>query len=132
MTNRAKAKGSSWERRLVDYLNLHGFPFAERRVTEGAKDRGDVSGVPFVIEAKNCKAITIGPWCDEAAKEARTAGMGNRWAVVFPRRNHVTEKAYAVVSLETLTELMRLARATELAERPAGTHRATPQPEGDA
>ncbi len=32
--------------------------------------------------------------------------MGNRWAVVFPRRSHATGKAYAVVSLELLAELM--------------------------
>ena len=113
MSNPSKAKGSAWERRLVDWLNVNGFPFAERRVTEGKNDRGDVSGCPLVIEAKNCKAITLGPWCDEAAKEARTAGMGNRWAVVFPRRSHATGKAYAVVSLELLAELMRSASNAE-------------------
>lgn len=107
VTNRSKAKGSAWERRLVDFLAVNGFPFAERRVTEGKNDRGDVSGVPFVIEAKNCRSIDLSGWCDEAAKEARTAGMGNRWAVVFPRRSHVTAKAYAVISLELLAELMR-------------------------
>ena len=113
MTNRAKAKGSAWERRLVDFLVSHGHPNAERRVTEGKNDRGDVSGVPFIIEAKNCRTIDLSGWCDEAAKEARTAGMGNRWAVVFPRRSHITAKAYAVISLELLAELMRLARNEE-------------------
>jgi len=107
MSNPSKAKGSAWEKRLVDYLTTHGFPFAERRVTEGKNDRGDVAGVPFVIEAKNCRAITLGPWCDEAAKEARTAGTGNKWAVVFPRRSHTAAKAYAVISLELLAELMQ-------------------------
>lgn len=106
MTNRAKAKGTAWERRLVDFLSSRGFPHAERRVTEGKNDRGDVAGVPFVIEAKNCRTIDLSGWCDEAAKEARTAGMGNRWAVVFPRRNHTTDKAYAVITLDLLAELM--------------------------
>lgn len=117
--SKAKAKGTAWERRLVDYLNLNGFPFAERRVTEGKNDRGDVAGVPFVIEAKNCRAVDLSGWCDEAAKEARTAGMGHRWAVVFPRRSHVTAKAYAVISLELLAELMRLSRGSGPVEQSA-------------
>lgn len=112
MTNRAKAKGSAWETRLVGWLQINGFPFAERRVTQGKNDRGDVAGVPFIIEAKNCRSIDLSGWCDEAAKEARTAGMGNRWAVVFPRRNHVAAKAYAVISLELLAELMQSADPT--------------------
>lgn len=108
MSNPSKKKGSAWETRLVGYFNEHGFPFAERRVQAGALDKGDVAGVPFVIEAKNHRALDLAGWCDEAAKEARTAGMGNRWAVCFPRRSHATGKAYAVISLELLAELMRL------------------------
>lgn len=110
MANPSKAKGSAWERRLVDYLVLHGFPLAERRVMEGKNDRGDVAGVPFVLEAKNCRAVDLAGWCDEAAKEARSAGLGNRWAVVFPRRSHATAKAYAVISLELLAEVMQHVR----------------------
>ncbi|HWI05569.1 MAG TPA: hypothetical protein VNT52_17315, partial [Acidimicrobiales bacterium] len=75
----------------------------------GKNDRGDVSGVPLVIEAKNCRTIDLSGWCDEAAKEARTAGMDGRWAVVFPRRSHTTAKAYAVISLDLLAEFMRYA-----------------------
>lgn len=113
MSNPSKRKGSAWERRLVDWLTVNGFPFAERRVMEGKNDRGDVAGVPFIIEAKNCRTIDLSGWCDEAAKEARNAGMGNRWAVCFPRRSHSTDKAYVVISLGLLAELMRLARNEE-------------------
>ena len=111
--NPSGEKGAKWEVRLVDWLTVNGFPFAERRAKKGRNDTGDVSGVPFVIEAKNCAKVNLAAWCDEAAKEARTAGMGNRWAVVFPRRSHVTAKAYAVISLELLAELMRLARSED-------------------
>lgn len=113
MSNPSKKKGTAWEVRLVAYLNEHGFPFAERRVQAGGLDKGDIAGLPILVEAKNCRSIDLSGWCDEAAKEARTAGMGNRWAVVFPRRSHVTAKAYAVISLELLAELMRLARSEE-------------------
>lgn len=115
-TNPSGEKGARWEVRLVGWLAENGFPLAERRAKKGRNDTGDVSGVPFIIEAKNCRKVELGPWCDEAAKEARTAGMGNRWAVVFPRRSHVTAKAYAVISLELLAELM-------LAADPAHSYR---------
>lgn len=106
MTNRSKAKGSAWERRLVDFLVAHGHPNAERRVTEGAKDRGDVAGIPgWVVEAKNCRTIDLAGWCDEAEREAIAAGV-YRWAVVFPRRSHQTRKAYCVVPLWLLADLM--------------------------
>lgn len=109
MSNPSKARGSAWEKRLVDYLATHGWPFAERRTTEGRNDRGDVAGIPgWVVEAKNCKAISLATWMDEAEKEAKSAGV-SRYAVVFPRRSHATGKAYAVITLELLAELMRSA-----------------------
>jgi len=106
VTNPSKKKGSAWEVRLVSYLNEHGFPLAERRVQAGALDKGDIAGLPFVIEAKNCKAITLSAWMDEAEKEAKAAGTP-RFAVVFPRRSHVTAKAFAVIPLWLLAELMQ-------------------------
>lgn len=115
-------KGARWEVRLVGWLAENGFPLAERRAKKGRLDTGDVSGVPFVIEAKNCRTIDLSGWCDEAAKEAQNAGMGNRWAVVMPRRSHVTAKAYAVISLELLAELMRLARNAEQSDTYAANH----------
>lgn len=106
MTNRPKQKGSAWERRLVDFLVTHGHPNAERRVTEGKNDRGDVSGIPgWIVEAKNHRALALAEWCDEAEREAINAGV-YRWAVVVPRRAHQTRKAYAVIPLWCLAELM--------------------------
>ncbi|MCA1571965.1 MAG: hypothetical protein LC798_16970 [Chloroflexi bacterium] len=103
--SKAKAKGTAWERRLADYLRLL-HPNAERRVSEGRNDRGDVSGIPgWVVEAKCCRQIDLAGWIDEAEKEARSAGV-SRFAVVFPRRSHATAKAYAVVPLWLLSELM--------------------------
>ena len=105
MTNRAKDKGTKWESRLCEFLRtLH--PRAERRVIGGINDRGDVAGIDgWVIEAKNCREIDLAGWLDEAEREAKAAGV-SRFAVVFPRRSHATAKAYAVMPLWLLSELM--------------------------
>ena len=74
MTAYHRAKGSSFERLVADYLKANGFPFSDRRVKSGAKDRGDVGGVHahgqgVVIEAKNTTRISLGTWAAEAEQE---------------------------------------------------------------
>jgi hypothetical protein len=74
MTAYHRAKGSSFERLVADYLKGNGFPFADRRVKSGAKDRGDIGGVhvhgqPVVFEAKNTTRISLGTWAAEAETE---------------------------------------------------------------
>ena len=67
--SRSKAKGTHWETQIINYLNNAGFD-AERRALSGALDRGDISGVRgVVIEAKNCKGMTLAAWVDEAEVE---------------------------------------------------------------
>lgn len=113
MTNRSKAKGTGWEVRLVDFLRTHGHPLAERRVMQGKNDRGDVAGIPgWVIEAKNRRAVDLAGWCDEAEREALAAKV-YRWAVVFPRKSHQTRKAYAVIPLWLLADLMARPASSE-------------------
>jgi hypothetical protein len=74
MTAYHRAKGSSFERLVADYFKANGFPYADRRVKNGAKDRGDVGGVHahgrgVVIEAKNTTRISLGTWAAEAEQE---------------------------------------------------------------
>ena len=69
-----RRKGSSFERLIADYFKANGFPFADRRVKTGAKDRGDVGGVhvhgqPVVLEAKNTSRTELGTWAGEAEVE---------------------------------------------------------------
>lgn len=40
-----RQKGSTFERLTADYLKANGFPFADRRVKSGNKDKGDIGGV---------------------------------------------------------------------------------------
>lgn len=47
-----RAKGSTWERRITEWLRPR-FPWVERRALAGAQDRGDIAGLAgVVIEAK--------------------------------------------------------------------------------
>jgi len=53
MSNPRKAKGSSAERDVVNWLKKW-FPYAERRIAGAHLDKGDIAGVNgVVIEVKN-------------------------------------------------------------------------------
>lgn len=74
MTAYHRRKGSSFERLIADYLKANGFPFADRRVKNGAKDRGDIGGVhvhgqSVVFESKNTTRVSLGTWAAEAEAE---------------------------------------------------------------
>ncbi len=74
MTAYHRTKGSSFERLVADYLAINGFPFADRRVKSGAKDKGDIGGVHvngerLVLECKNTSKISLGTWAAEAEAE---------------------------------------------------------------
>lgn len=70
----SKRKGTAWESRVVAYLRDTGWPYAERRALTGAKDCGDVAGIPgVVIEAKNAKEMTLAKWMDEIELEVFNA-----------------------------------------------------------
>lgn len=71
----SKAKGTAWESAICRYLTAEGFPAVERRALSGVNDKGDISGLPVVVEAKNCKTTTLAAWVDEATVEAANAGV---------------------------------------------------------
>lgn len=107
MANPSKRKGSAFERDVVDYLKVNGFPWAERRALEGVNDRGDVAGIPgVVLEVKACKQIDLAGFMGEAEREAANAGV-SIFAVIAKRRMKPTSEAYAVMPLRLLVELLR-------------------------
>ena len=82
MTNRSKARGTSWESAIVRFLSGW-WPHVERRTLNGAQDKGDIAGIPSVIiEAKNCKEFRLAEWVTEAEKERVNAKalVGVVWA----------------------------------------------------
>lgn len=81
----SRRKGTSAESAVVAYLRGHGWPLAERRAPSGARDRGDVAGVPgVVVEVKDRARLDLAGWVDEAGAERGHAGA--RLAVVWHKR----------------------------------------------
>jgi len=106
VVNRAKQKGTAWETRLVRYLQSNGFPYAERRALSGKLDKGDILVPGVCIEAKNQRQVNLAAWVDEMVKEKANAGV-DVGVVIFPRRNQSTARAYCVMELSQLVEMIK-------------------------
>lgn len=110
MVNRPKIRGTAWESQVVHALKRAGWFHAERRALHGNVDRGDVAGLPgVVIEAKDCKAITPGPWLNEAHSERDNdhADVGVVW---FKRRGKTTaEDGFVLMDGDTFMRLLKAA-----------------------
>ena len=108
MTNRSKATGTRWESAIVAYLTEQGWPHVERRTLSGAKDRGDIAGIPgLVIEAKSVKTITLGAFLDEATTEAANDGAGVGVAWIKRRGKSSPADAYVVMDGDTFAQLLK-------------------------
>lgn len=96
----SKQKGTAHETAGVNYLrDEHGLP-VERRALRGTRDCGDISGLPgWILEFKNCRAMDLAGWMDEAHKEAANDGAPF-YAVVHKRRGKNISQAYVSMPLE--------------------------------
>lgn len=109
MANPSKDRGTAFESAVVDYLRQHGFPYARRMAQAGAQDIGDVSlgdappGGPVTMECKNCKAISLAAFTDEAVTESSNAGTPLGVAVIKRRGKNVSE-SYVVTTLGMWTK----------------------------
>lgn len=110
MTNRSRDKGTAWETAIVGYLRASGAPHAERRRLSGAKDRGDIAGLPgVVVEAKWAAArLELAAWIAEA--EAERVNAGAELAVVWHHRRGKASPGDGYVTMTGAT-LVRLLRA---------------------
>lgn len=101
----SKQRGTRWETAIVRYLVAEGFPAVERRALTGSADKGDVAGLPVVVEAKNCKTAALAGWVDEATVEAANAGVDvgvvwhHRRGKASPGEGFVTMSGEAFVRL---------------------------------
>jgi hypothetical protein len=90
-------KGTQWETTVVNYLRRFA-PHVERRAKNGAKDRGDVAGIPgVVIECKNARAMDLAGWVDEALTERLNDGAAV--AVVWHKRRGKGQAADGYVTM---------------------------------
>lgn len=106
MANRAKAKGTSFETAIVNWLGANGVG-AQRLPLTGNKDRGDIA-VPewgINIEAKNCKALSLAQWVAEADVETMNA---DKPVVVVAKRVGKSDpgEAYVIMPLRRLHRLL--------------------------
>jgi hypothetical protein len=119
-----RQKGSSFERRVADYLKTNGFPFADRRVKNGAKDRGDIGGVGtaagrLVLECKNTSKISLGTWAAEAETERLN---DDALAGVIVHKRHGKGKAedqWVTMTLADLTAILTGKRPSTSEKDPA-------------
>lgn len=111
--SKSKQKGTWAESKVRDYLALV-WPGVIRPAQKGAKDEGDLTGVPHTtIEVKNCGRYNIPAWLRETSIEQANAGTD--YAVLVVKPNGVGESRmgewWAIVPLAHWTachhELLR-------------------------
>lgn len=107
MANPNGRKGSAFETACIDYMRRNGFPYAERRVPTGNRDRGDLGGVPgLCLEFKNHKLIDLAGFMDEVVAEKANAAA-QVGAAVVKRRNYGVDRAYFVCEFSQGLDLLR-------------------------
>jgi hypothetical protein len=113
--SRSKQKGTLAETAVVNYLRQF-WPSVERRALMGAKDKGDVAGIPnVVIEIKNHATYKLTEWIKETEIERNNAQASVGILVIKPKGIGVSQvnKWYAVVPLETMVTLLNGERSVE-------------------
>jgi len=112
--SRSRAKGTAAESQVVAYLQSVGFIHAERRALGGAKDRGDVAGIPgTVIEVKNTVKAELAEWLKEARSERDNDNA--MWGVVWHKKRGAAFPGswYVTTSGEDFVALLRSALGIE-------------------
>lgn len=102
----SKRKGTAWETAVVEFLRSRGAVHAERRALAGARDRGDVAGIPgVVIECKAAKRYELAEWVREL--EAETVNAGAEWGfLVVKAPGRPVVDGYVVMRLDRLPRLL--------------------------
>jgi len=112
--SRARAKGTAAESQVVAYLQSVGFIHAERRALNGAKDRGDIAGIPStVIEVKSQLKAELAEWLKETQRERDNDKA--LWGVIWHKRRgkQFPGQWYVTTSGEDFVKLLRMALGIE-------------------
>ncbi len=112
----SRRKGTRAETGVVEYLRTRGWRYAERRALNGAKDRGDIAGIPgVVIEVKNASRLELAEW----VKEARVEALNDKAPVWFvcakPNGRGNPADWYAITTLKVMCDLLADEPAAEVA-----------------
>jgi len=101
--SKARAKGTSFETEVVNYLKEQGFSEAKRN--ELNSPLGDLGNLPIVAECKNHKEMTLSTWMNQA--EVSGSKAKKLFAVIHKRRGKNASKSYVTMSLDQFVELLR-------------------------
>lgn len=115
MANKAKAKGTSFEVLVRDYLIDKGFIHAHRPALSGGNDTGDVNGIArrdtlrkVAVQCKNQRQFQLSQWLNDTVEQA--SRLGGAVPALVVKRPGKGEKAlgesYVVMRLEDLTDLL--------------------------
>lgn len=119
MGNRNKAKGTSYETLIKEYLWSKGFKKARRAALEGAEDKGDIHGVEspsraVCIQCKNDRSFNFSGWLNDTVEQAER--LSGALPVLVVKRQGKGAKSvgesYAVMRLDDLIDLLGEAHYT--------------------
>ena len=116
MGNKAKAKGTSFEVLIRDYLISKGFIHAHRPALSGGNDTGDINGLArrstlrkVAVQCKNQKQFQLSQWLNDTVEQAER--LNGALPVLVVKRAGKGEKAlddtYVVMRLGDLVDLLR-------------------------
>jgi len=116
VANRNKAKGTSFEVMVRDYLIKKGFVHAHRPALSGGNDTGDINGIAHeltlrkvAVQCKNQKTMKLSEWLNDTVEQAKR--LGDAVPALVVKRVGKGEKAlgesYVVMRLQDLTELLK-------------------------
>ena len=116
MGNKHKAKGTSFETAIREYLNSNGFEKAHRTALEGGQDKGDIHGIEqqgtsrkACIQCKNQKTFKLSEWLNDTVDQA--ARLDNALPILVVKRPGKGEKAlgdsYAVMRLSDIIVILK-------------------------
>lgn len=105
--SKSRAKGTSFETAVVNYLRERGLTGAVRTGSAAYGD-GDITGIPgIVIENKDQARMDLSGWLNQATKSADRRGKSELPIVVHKRRGKNVSQAYCTLSLESLVKLIK-------------------------
>lgn len=109
----ANRKGWAWRRKIELWLQEAGFRTITRGIGFSGDDiyatRGTLGSLNLSVEAKNCKAITLADFVDQAERQAATypAEHGVLPVCIIHRRGRDSvDDGYVVMSGATFIELV--------------------------
>ena len=116
MGNKHKAKGTSFETAIREYLNEKGFTKARRTALEGGQDKGDIHGIEqqetarkVCVQCKNQKALKLSEWLNDTVEQAER--LDGALPILVAKRSGKGKKAlgesYVVMRLDDLIGLLK-------------------------